>query len=59
MVIKKIQLVKDLHAKIRQKIEKKNEQYPFIANRGYKLVKWWFKDESFWGEREWCDPSNT
>jgi len=21
--------------------------------------KWWFRDESFQGEMEWCDPSNT
>jgi hypothetical protein len=31
---KKAQVVKDLHAKIRQLIEKKNEQYVNKANRG-------------------------
>jgi hypothetical protein len=31
---KKTQVVKDLHAKIRQQIEKKNEQYTNKANRG-------------------------
>jgi len=31
---KKAQVVKDLHAKIRQQIEKKNEQYANKANRG-------------------------
>jgi len=30
----KTQVVKDLHAKIRQQIEKKNEQYTNKANRG-------------------------
>ena len=36
---KKTQVVKDLHAKIRQQIEKKNEQYANKANRGRKLVR--------------------
>jgi len=36
---KKTQVVKDLHAKIRQQIEKKNEQYTNKANRGRKLVR--------------------
>jgi len=31
--------VKGLHAKIRQQIEKKNEQYAYKANRGRKLVR--------------------
>jgi hypothetical protein len=31
---KKAQVVKDLHAKIRQQIKKKNEQYTNKANRG-------------------------
>jgi len=31
---KKAQVVKDLHAKIQQQIEKKNEQYANKANRG-------------------------
>ena len=35
----KAQVVKDLHAKIRQQIEKKNEQYANKANRGRKLVR--------------------
>jgi len=30
----KAQVVKDLHAKIRQQIEKKNKQYAHKANRG-------------------------
>jgi hypothetical protein len=34
----KAQVVKDLHAKIQQQIEKKNEQYANKANRGRKLV---------------------
>jgi len=36
---KKAQVVKDLHAKIRQQIEKKNEKYANKANRGRKLVR--------------------
>jgi hypothetical protein len=36
---KKAQVVKDLHAKIQQQIEKKNEQYANKANRGRKLVR--------------------
>jgi hypothetical protein len=36
---KKAQVVKDLHAKIRQQIEKKNEQYANKTNRGQKLVR--------------------
>jgi len=36
---KKTQVVKDLHAKIRQQIEKKNEQYTNKVNRGRKLVR--------------------
>jgi len=35
----KTQVVKDLHAKIWQQIEKKNEQYAHKANRGWKLVR--------------------
>ena len=35
----KAQVVKDLHAKIRQQIEKKNEQYANKTNRGRKLVR--------------------
>ena len=35
----KAQVVKDLYAKIRQQIEKKNEQYANKANRGQKLVR--------------------
>jgi hypothetical protein len=35
----KTQVVKDLHAKIQQQIEKKNEQYANKANRGQKLVR--------------------
>jgi len=35
----KAQVVKDLHAKIRQQIEKKNEQYANKTNRGQKLVR--------------------
>jgi hypothetical protein len=35
----KAQVVKDLHAKIRQQIEKKNEQYANKANKGQKLVR--------------------
>ena len=35
----KAQVVKDLHAKIWQRIEKKNEQYARKANRGWKLVR--------------------
>ena len=31
---KKAQVVKDIHAKIRQQIKKKNEQYANKANRG-------------------------
>jgi hypothetical protein len=31
--------VKDLHAKIQQQIEKKNEQYAYKANKGRKLVR--------------------
>ena len=31
--------MKDLHAKIRQQIEKKNEQYANKGNRGQKLVR--------------------
>ena len=36
---KNAQVVKDLHTKIRQQIEKKNEQYANKANRGQKLVR--------------------
>jgi hypothetical protein len=32
-------VVEDLHAKIRQQIEKKNKQYTHKANRGQKLVR--------------------
>ena len=42
---KKAQVVEDLHAKIRQQIEKKNKQYAHKANRGRKLVR--FKP-SYW-----------
>ena len=35
----KAQVVKDLHAKIKQQIEKKNEQYANKTNRGRKLVR--------------------
>jgi translation initiation factor IF-1 len=35
----KAQVVKDLHAKIRQQIEKQNEQYAHKANKGWKLVR--------------------
>ena len=34
----KAQVMKDLHAKIWQQIDKKNEQYAHKANRGQKLV---------------------
>ena len=40
----KTQVVKDLHAKIRQQIEKKNEQYAYKANRGWKLVRFELDD---------------
>ena len=35
----KAQVVKDLHAKLQQQIENKNEQYANKANRGRKLVR--------------------
>jgi hypothetical protein len=31
--------MKNLYAKIQQQIEKKNEQYVFNANKGWKLVR--------------------
>jgi hypothetical protein len=32
-------VVKDLHVKLQQQIEKKNKQHAFKANRGHKLVR--------------------
>jgi len=37
-------VVKDLHAKIQQQIEKKNEQYTFKASRGQKLARFELSD---------------
>jgi hypothetical protein len=37
-------MIKDLHAKMQQQIEKKNEQYEFKANRECKLVRFEPKD---------------
>jgi hypothetical protein len=40
----KAQMIKDLHAKMQQQIEKKNEQYEFKANKECKLVRFEPKD---------------